>query len=179
MEKFNKKILVNYIITTLRFVVVIALSMIFIRTFILEVGQINGRSMENNYLDSDIFLVNKFILLFRAPQRGDIVQFMNRTENKMVIKRIIGLPGETVIIKSNKVFIVDLNGQENELSEPYLKPYTATFSMDGKPMEYRVGPNEYFMLGDNRRESIDSRWFGVIERSDINGLATKPLTSRS
>jgi signal peptidase I len=177
MIKINKKIFVRYFSVTLRFLFVATLCLIFIHTFILEVGQINGRSMENNYFDNNIFLVNKFILLFRSPERGDVVQFLNKKDGLMLIKRIVGMPGEIIIIQTNKVFIVGADKKEIELPEPYLKPYTATFSVDGKPTEYKIGPNEYFMLGDNRRESIDSRWFGVVNRSNINGLATKSLLS--
>lgn len=165
-----------YFKKTFYFILISIFSILIIRTFIIEPGIVNGRSMENTYLDNDFFIVNKFILLFRKPQRGDIVQFLNIRNNEMFIKRVIGLPGERVSIKKNKVFIIDSNGKEFELNEPYLKPYTITLSENGQPLIYDfLRSDEYFVLGDNRQNSKDSRYFGPAYRSDITGLVLKPI----
>lgn len=168
--------MLNYFLKTLQFIFFSVCVLFVARTFFIEFAQLDGRSMENTYIDEEYFLVDKFSLLFRPPQRGDVVQFMDRKTNRLIIKRIVGLPGERVFIKQNSVFIVSSNGQERKLYEPYLKPYISTYSINRHPTLYDIIPeNYYFVLGDNRPESGDSRHFGSIPRFEINGLATPPL----
>lgn len=150
---------------------------IFVRSFVIEVGVVDGRSMEYTYKDSESFLVYKTPLLFREPKRGDIVQVMYKPTKDTLVKRIIGLPGEQVLIKQNSVFIIDKDGNTKKLDEPYLKENVKTLNPNKKPATY--GPfreHEYFVLGDNReRSSADSRLLGPIPREWILGLAGVPL----
>lgn len=143
---------------------------LFLRVFVFEIGQVNGRSMERLLVDGEYFVVDKLTLLFRKPERGDVIQFMDRESRKFKIKRVIGLPGEIVNIESNKVYII--NGEEKyELKEDYLNPYTVTISASKQAEMYQVIPGgAYFLLGDNRENSIDSRNYGVVRRFDAIGL---------
>ena len=172
--------LFKYYITIFRIVTIAVLCVLFIRTFVFETGIVNGRSMENTFIDRDTFIVNKFTLLFRPPQRGDIIQFRNEENDRLTIKRIIGLPGDIVNIQSNKVYLVNGENKE-ELKEQYLKPNTQTLSATRKATVYeKIPDNSYFVMGDNRKRSVDSRVYGPVNRKYINGIVHLPyLTEKS
>jgi signal peptidase I len=130
--------------------------------------------MEPTYYDERIFFVNKFLLLFSEPERGQIIQFIEPTSNELFIKRIIGLPGEQVKVQQNKIFLVDTEGNETVLVEDYLPDNTVTRSATGGAEDYSViEENEYFVVGDNRKMSHDSRHFGAVDRSLIQGVVIK------
>lgn len=161
----------EYLKKTFKLVCVIAALMLFMRTFIIEPGRVNGRSMENTLRDNNIFLVNKFSLLFRSPERGDIVNIHDPATGKLLVKRIIGLPGEKIKISQNSVYSIDAMGNEKIIDEPYLKPYTITRSVeDGSILYDTIPSDEYFVMGDNRPLSIDSRNYGPVHRTKILGL---------
>ena len=122
--------------------------------------RIDGSSMEPNLHDGEYVIVNRVVYRLQAPQRGDVVVFQ-RDGKREFIKRIIGLPGETVEVKGNRVIV---NGAA--LTEPYIAQPNA-YSMEPR----RVGPNEYFVLGDNRNNSSDSHNWGTIPLSALDGKA--------
>lgn len=164
----------SYIVKTIKISLIFFFFILFFRAFILEPSKVNGASMEPNFIDSEIFLVNKFPLLFDEPRRGQVVQLLIPETDGVVIKRIVGLPGEQVIIKQNSIFITDVNGQTFKLDEPYLSPGTVTDSKDGQAYTSPVlKKNQYFLLGDNRGGSTDSRHFGTISREHIFGSVIK------
>ena len=168
-----------YFIKTAKLVLIFALSVLFIRSFIIGPGIVNDRSMEPTFYDEDIFLSNKFILLFKQPQRGQIVRYYDENSNNFLIKRIIGLPGEKISIHQNRVFIIKNNGEEIELTEPYLESHIVTSSKTGAVEIYETIPeHEYFVLGDNRSASIDSRHFGLVHRSYITGTGSKIYSAK-
>lgn len=141
-----------------------------VRGFIIEPGRINGRSMEPNFIDEDIFVTNKISLLFTYPKRGDLIQFKTRV-NELYVKRIIGLPGEQVKISKNKVYIIHQDGSETKLSENYLPQNTITQSLSKDTTIYPIIPKfQYFVLGDNRDDSTDSRVFGNVHRNQMLGF---------
>ena len=121
-----------------------------------------GQSMEPNFHQGQYLVINKVIYHLREPARGDVVVFHNpRYPRRDFIKRIIGLPGEQVEIRRGQVFI---NGQP--LQEPYpVRP--GTYSSP----PYQLGPDEYFVLGDNRNFSSDSHSWGAVPRRNIIGKA--------
>ncbi|MFH1286902.1 MAG: signal peptidase I [Candidatus Magasanikbacteria bacterium] len=142
-----------------------------IRFFIFSPGSVNGRSMESTYLDNDFFLVNKFSYLFRPPERYDIVQVLQPDTGTLIIKRLVGLPGETISIRRGKVFVDKHDGfGQIELEESYLDPntYTVLLYQQGA-LEFELEDNYYFVLGDNREHSTDSRVYGPVHRSKIIG----------
>jgi len=135
--------------------------------YIVQPHHVKGASMEPNFADGDYILTDKLTYRFRPPARGEVIVFHSpKTPKTEFIKRIIGLPGDTVEIRGNKIYI---NGRE--LVETYL-PYP---SLAYGPNKIRgaesitVPEGSYFVLGDNRGNSYDSRYFGVIARSDIEG----------
>ena len=130
--------------------------------------------MEPTFLDDDLFFINKFLLLFREPRRGDLVQVMDASTQKVLIKRVVGLPGEVLSIHNGKVFLVDELHQEQQLEEPYLDRFTRTMAADEKDTVYLpVNPNSYFLMGDNRPMSTDSRVYGAVHRRFIYGLVMR------
>ncbi|GBD34834.1 Signal peptidase I T [bacterium HR35] len=137
-----------------------------IRIFLFEPFFVKGSSMEPNYYSFDYLIVDKISYHFTDPQRGDVVVFHPPFDNKVYyIKRIIGLPGERVVIKDSKIFIYSPeNPQGKELKEPYLQEHYTSGSKD-----IALGKDEYFVLGDNREISSDSRSWGPVKRERIIG----------
>ncbi len=133
-----------------------------VRTFIFHPFYIPSGSMEPTLMPQDRIIVNKFIYRFKEPARGDIVVFLPPNDSRDYIKRVIGLPGETVEIKNGRVFI-----NSRPISEPY-KNKSADFSNFGP---FKLPKNSYFVMGDNRPNSSDSRVFGPLEKSRIIGKA--------
>lgn len=169
-----------YLKRTLHFIFAIILVILIVRTFIVEPGRVNGRSMENTFLDNDFYLLNKTALLFREPRRNDVVQAHPNNEEKNVIKRIIGLPGERVSIHGGEVYLIDANENITKLDEPYLKPGVSTIVLDNPTYAtLTIPPNYFFLMGDNRPMSGDSREYGLIHRAQIYGIVmTLPFFKR-
>lgn len=136
-------------------------------TFVGQRTRVSGSSMETTLSDGDNLIVDKISFRFREPKRYEIIVFPYQfEENTYYIKRIIGLPGETVQVADGKVYI---NGQildENYGNEEMLDPGIAEDPIT-------LGEDEYFVLGDNRNHSADSRQgnVGVLHREDLLGRA--------
>ncbi len=124
-----------------------------------------GTSMEPNFESGQRILVNKVVYYFHEPERGDVIVFQRSSSKVDYIKRIIGLPGESVEIKTGTVYIHD-DDKVIILDEPYIKePPRDNFRGHTIPDE------QYFVLGDNRRNSSDSRNRWLVEDKDIIGKA--------
>lgn len=133
-----------------------------LRLFVLQPYIIPSSSMEPAMIPGDRILVNRLAYRFWAPARGDIVVFAYpRDTSRTFIKRIVAIEGETVELKDNQVYV------NNELvKEPYLKPG------DYPPFDPETVPTDnVFVLGDNRRESGDSREWGVLPKNYLIGKA--------
>lgn len=133
--------------------------------------------MEPNFHNGDYLIIDEISYQFNGPQRGDVVVFKYPQDlSQRYIKRIVGLPGETIEIKSNEVFIYDENGILQPLNElAYLPESTQTSG----EVEITLNKDEYFVLGDNRAFSSDSRRWGALPEKDIIGkvlLRAWPLT---
>lgn len=141
---------------------------------LLQPHEVRGRSMEPNFQDSEYLLTDKLSYKFGTPKRGDVIVFKAPpTRQEEFIKRIVATPGDTISIKEGKVFISTKNINNKRLEEYYLGQNSPTF---GGPIfsegeKNTLGKEEYFVLGDNRTHSQDSRYFGVIRKADIIGKA--------
>jgi len=132
-----------------------------IRTFFFQFFYIPSRSMESTLLINDRIIVTKFSYWFNEPQRGDVVVFKYPLNpSTLYVKRVIALPGENIKLKDSKLYIND-----TLVSEPYL-PDDLKFE-DFGPVEVPEG--EYFMMGDNRNNSSDSRTWGFVKKDLILG----------
>lgn len=168
-------------------IVVAVILALFVRTFVFQAFKIPTGSMKPNLLVGDHLLVNKFIfaptasaleralLPMRPIQRGDIIVFkFPEDPSRDFIKRTVGLPGDTVELKNQTVFV---NGQP--LAEPYahyLLPPADDTQADGFDLRRKYGPvtvpdGHYFMMGDNRDDSQDSRFWGFLPQSYVKGRA--------
>jgi signal peptidase I len=183
MADFKKSTVREYFET-----IVIAVTLaLFVRTWVVQAFKIPTGSMENNLLIGDHLLVNKFVFgpaptaLERAIlpvdeiERGDIVVFKYPDQpDRDFIKRVIGLPGETLELRNKKVYI---NG--NPLDEPYVHFLEASqgasevtsFDVRERYGPVTVPPDQYFVMGDNRDNSQDSRYWGYLPRHYVKGKA--------
>lgn len=135
---------------------------LFIKCFIIITAFVPSGSMENTIMTNDNLVGFRLAYLFDEPKRGDIVIFYYPDdESQKFIKRVIGLPGDKVEIRDSKIYI---NGSEEPLNEPYLKE---DWVIANGPYEYNVPEGCYFMMGDNRNDSKDSRyWIHTYVSSD-------------
>jgi signal peptidase I len=141
---------------------------LFVRFFIATPFIVSGSSMEHTYENHDYLIVDRVSYRLHEPERGDVIVFeLPGQESKDLIKRILGLPGETVEYVNNTVTIFDSAGKKiMQLSEPYL----ALENIGGpKNVRTSLDKNEYFVLGDNRKVSADSRYWGVLPKKNIVG----------
>jgi len=151
-------------------VVVISLAIILpIRYYLVQPFFVKGASMESNFEDGDYLLIDEISYRFSEPARGDVIVFRYPEDrSQFFIKRIIGLPGETIEVKNNKVIIYnDSNPEGFVLSENYLDTNQETLGN----LLMRLDDNEYFVLGDNRLASSDSRRWGPVNKTLITGRA--------
>lgn len=132
--------------------------------YIATISIVEGSSMEPNFHSGEYLITDRWHYLFGEPQRGDavILRFPGDPEHTKYIKRIIGLPGEKVEIKDGKVYI-----NNRQLAEPYLPDKTIT----SPDLIRLLGDEDYFLLGDNRDNSSDSRVWGVCPKRDLIGKA--------
>jgi len=151
---------------TMEIIVIALLIVIPIRYFIFQPFFVRGQSMEPNFHDGDYLIIDEITYRFREPQRGEVIVFKYpRNPSQRYIKRIIGLPGETIEIKDGKVF-VESQGQRFVLDE---KEYLISEIGTPGEMKFSLEKGEYFVLGDNRYASSDSRRWGPVPRKDIVG----------
>lgn len=150
-------------------IVAVAFAAVFlIRSYLVQPFLVSGSSMVPNFSDGDYLLVDELTYHFRAPERGEVVVFRYpKDESVYFIKRIIGLPGEKVVVNNNKVKIFDDSHKDGfVLDEKYLIG-TGPIYTSG---EFQVPADSYFVLGDNRAYSLDSRSWGPLPKNDIVGL---------
>ena len=149
-------------------VVVLAVILYFGISFAIQAVHVEGLSMFATLDNDDYLIANKIDYRLHAPERGDIIILRPPTNNSTdFIKRIIALPGERLLIRGGFVYI---NG--HRLSEPYLpEEWVNQNNWPADPNGEVIPPNQYFVMGDNRNRSQDSRFFGPIARDRIDGKA--------
>jgi len=148
-----------------RFVIIAILIVVPIRIFIAQPFIVSGSSMFPTFKDRQYLIVDELSYDFKAPQRDDVIVFRNPKDTKIFfIKRIIGLPGETVDVKNNETFITNKEHPEGfKVDESFIQ------NVGGPDAHMELGPDEYFVMGDNRPNSSDSRYWGVVPKKDIIG----------
>ncbi len=138
-----------------------------IRVFIAQPFVVEGLSMYPTFGDGDYLIIDELTYRLEDPVRGDVVVFRYPNNPSIFyIKRVIGLPGETVEITKGIVHITKTDGTTLTLDESYVVAEDATYSG-----ETTIGPEQYFVLGDNRPKSSDSRVWGLLPKQDIMGKA--------
>jgi len=156
-----KAILVFFDYTRSAFLFIIILLLIYY--LVIQVFIVKGVSMEPNFIDGELIVIDRLTYYFRKPSRGDDIVFIfPGTANQKYIKRIIGLPGEKIVIKDGIVFI-----DGKKLREDYLPDNFKTMG----EVEVLLRNNQYFVLGDNRDLSNDSRIWGPLAGENIIGRA--------
>ncbi len=136
------------------------------RIFIAQPFIVNGASMDPTFKSGDYLIVDQISYRFENPQRGSPIVFKYpKDPSKYFIKRIIGLPGEKVAIHGSQVTIVNNAHPEGfQLNEPYIQ-----FPKTDDEVSITLGPSQYFMMGDNRIGSSDSRAWGPVDKSLLVG----------
>ncbi len=151
-------------------VVLIALVTVFIiRSFVVQPFLVSGASMSPNFQNGNYLLVDEVTYLLRQPQRGEVIVFRyTGDKSSFFIKRVIGLPGEKVVVKDGKVNITKPGENETSftLDEGYLPLQTKTVG----DVTEKLADDEYFVMGDNRGNSFDSRNWGPLHEKDIVGI---------
>ncbi|TSC93424.1 MAG: signal peptidase I [Candidatus Berkelbacteria bacterium Licking1014_7] len=158
--------IINFAIEIVKTAAIMLIIAFAIKNFLIQTFVIEGVSMEPNFHDNEYLLVDKISYRFSAPKRGDVIVFNPTDSPDSYIKRIIGLPGETVKIVNNKIYV-----DGYKLDEPYLPDAinTNTSSQSLESKIYVLQDNEYFVIGDNRQNSKDSRVIGAVNFSQFEG----------
>ncbi len=149
-------------------VLVAVIAVFIIRNFLIQPFLVSGASMEPNFSSGDYLLIDEVSYRVRVPQRGEVIVFhYPKDESVYYIKRIIGLPGEKLVVKDGNITIFNSQYPEGfTLDENYLPLELKTSGQE----EVTLKENEYFVLGDNRDYSFDSRSWGNLTNNEIVGL---------
>ena len=148
--------IIKFLKSTYGYIIIIILVLL-IKQFIIVPIRVNGSSMNNTLYDGDIMILDKISYRFSDIKRFDIVVI--KKNNEYLIKRVIGLPSEKVVYKDNKLYINDVLIEENFLHK----------KTDDYVLEEIIPNDYYFVLGDNRIDSLDSRYIGLISKKEILG----------
>jgi len=157
-----KMVLFNFFnfLKTIALIVILAF---IIRIFLIQPYIVEGQSMEPSFKDRDYLITEKVTYHFQNPSRGEVIIFHPSEDSRTnYIKRVIGLPGESVLIRDGSVYI---NGEP--LNEPYISSNEGTLLPSGTQMDITLTQDQFFVLGDNRNHSRDSRELGPIPKKNI------------
>lgn len=157
-----------FLLDTVQTFLIAAAVFLVIYVFLFRPFEVKGESMYPNYYDKEYVLTNLIALRFQNPARGDVIVFKAPPDpEKDYIKRIIGIPGETVSLNNGNIYINDKLLDETTYLKPDVKTYPGAFLPEGKTVI--VPENEYFVMGDNRLYSSDSREWGFVKKDLIIG----------
>lgn len=141
-------------------------SYLFASNFLFQKVVVDGDSMRPTLRNDEAFMLNRVEYLFRKPQWGDIVVIRDPEDGGLSVKRVVAVEGQTVELAGGGVYVNGL-----KLPESYLRPGTRTFSYRKYDHDkFDCGAGQYFVLGDNRSESADSRIYGPVPRQNILGV---------
>ncbi|MBT6254195.1 signal peptidase I [Candidatus Uhrbacteria bacterium] len=155
-----------FAIEIVQIVVIAAAIIIPVRFFLVQPFYVRGASMEPSYYDREYLLIDEISYRFAEPHRGDVIVFRYpRDTSEFFIKRIIGLPGDTVDVKGGKVIVTNEENAAGVILEEEYTDHIVTTN----DTHVKLNPDEYFLLGDNRSASLDSRSFGPVKKEYIVG----------
>lgn len=159
----------SFVFELIKIVVISLVIIIPIRYFLIQPFYVKGASMEPNFYDHEYLIIDEITYRFKDPKRGDIIVFRYpRNPQEYFIKRIVGLPGEKIQIKDGQVYLYnDIYLAGTVLNESYLLKGTKTYSLTEDIIA--LDEKEYYVLGDNRNSSKDSRSFGPVNKSFVTG----------
>lgn len=141
------------------------ISYFLISNCIVQSVTVSGPSMTPNLLNGGNYFVNRLAYVQSDPKHTDIVEVRDPQDGTLVVKRIIATPGESIYFKNGVVYV-----NSKRIFEPYLEPRTPTFAYEKSAEEFICcGADQYYVLGDNRNNSTDSRTFGPVPRANILG----------
>lgn len=154
-----------FFLEVIKVVVLAAITIIAVRTFLFKPFVVEGQSMQPNYFEKEYLLIDELSYHLRAPERGEVIVLRAPViKQEYYLKRVLGLPGEKIKIENGKVIVFnDEFPQGKIVQENYLDQSTSGSTT------VQLGPDEYFVMGDNRGESYDSRKFGPIPKNSIVG----------
>ena len=169
----------NFVLEVLKIVLLAIIIVVPFRIYIAQPFIVSGASMDNTFVNGQYLIVDQLSYRFDEPKRGDVIIFRFPLEpSKFFIKRVIGLPHDTVILQGKTTTIVNKENPDGMiLDEKYLSQENVN---NNPPTSTTLDDKEYFVMGDNRKESYDSRSWGVLNRKYIIGQAfvrLLPLTS--
>lgn len=166
---YTKKIL-GFSMESIRVVIISLIIIVIIRSFIMQPFFVKGASMLPNFSDGDYLIVDEISYRFNSPSRGEVIVFRYPNDpSDYYIKRIIGLPGESIQIQNNTITVFNEKNQQGvELNE---EAYLPNDIITTGNYFVQLADNEYYVLGDNRSASSDSRRWGVLHKKFIIGKA--------
>jgi signal peptidase I len=144
------------------------LSFFFTSRYVIATVEVDGESMEPTLVDSERRLVHRWSLLVREPRRGELVVLKDHIDESWCIKRVVAMPGDVVEFRAGRVHV---NGAP--LDEPYLAFNTVTEPQRPAGARVTVGEGRFFVLGDNRANSVDSRTYGPLRRASLLGVVNE------
>ncbi len=158
----------SFIYSFVETVVIALVIAVVLYLFIMTPHEVLGNSMHPTYKNGEYLMANKILYRFTVPKRGDVIIF-KYSETQDFIKRIIGIPGDSIMVKDGKMYVNgSLLDESNYLADTV---YTSGGDSIAEGQTVTIGENEYFVCGDNRPHSSDSRTFGAIDKDQIKGKA--------
>lgn len=160
----------NFLIDTIQTFLLAAAVFLVIYAFLLRPFEVKGDSMYPNFKDGEYILTNLISLRLGNPKIGDVVVFKAPNDKeKDYIKRVVGLPGDTVSMKDGNVYVNGVEFDESKFLKPDIQTSVGAFLAEGQ--EATVPEDSFFVLGDNRPYSSDSREWGFVRKSDLIGIS--------
>lgn len=164
------KMVLNFFLELIKVVAISLAIIIPIRAYVAQPFYVEGASMEPNFYNKEYLIVDEISYRFSDPERGEVIIFRPPNNYSVYyIKRIIGLPGETVEIINNQIKIYNTENPEGFILDESKYLDEENFTTMEERKYPAISSDEYFVLGDNRQNSMDSRRFGMIKRSNIKG----------
>ena len=160
----------SFLLDTIQTFLLAAAVFLIIYAFLFRPFEVKGDSMYPNFKDKQYVLTNLISLRFSDPKQGDVVVFnAPNDKEKDYIKRVIGIAGDTIMLKNGDVYINGIKFDESPFLEPSIKTYAGGFLAEGQ--EIIVPQGSFFVLGDNRSFSSDSREFGFVKKEELVGIS--------